>query len=427
MWKIQAEYIDELLNLKHSAENNDSNQNLSNSIGDSNMNTLIPYYRPLHSHRRILGKPIVFMRRVIRRLLRFLVEPITEEQSVFNASATALLNEMNSNICNIRNELSSTKSELSSNKDALWNQINNIWNSLGNTGNELSSLTKHLDNEKASLGTLIHEMYSHLDHSEMHVIRALKDYVTSNTAANISTSVKQDKSDVHSSDIDAYSSMDYFNFENHFRGTRHNIKKMLAVYLPFFEGKSKVIDLGCGRGEFLELLKKNNIDCIGVDLYDEFIMYCRMKGLDVVCEDVNQYLRGLDDESVDGIFSAHLVEHLKIEELLALYKRSFEVLKPGGCIVIETPNPTCLGIYYNWFYADPSHVKPVHPKTQEYFLKESGFNSIEILYTDSSKLDYRLPLLHGENISNLNQFNDGMNHLSDILFGSMDYAVIAKK
>ena len=102
-------------------------------------------------------------------------------------------------------------------------------------------------------------------------------------------------------------------------------------------------------------------------------------------------------------------------------------MESGSYLVIETPNPTSLAIYTHAFYVDPSHVKPVHPLTMEYFLQKAGFKNIKIIYTDTSKINCHIPALRGEGIENLDEFNDVMSDVSSTLFGSQDYAIIARK
>lgn len=218
-----------------------------------------------------------------------------------------------------------------------------------------------------------------------------------------------------------YESIDYFDFENHFRGSIDSIKKAQSAYLPYFSGKKNVIDIGCGRGEFLSLMKDNNIPAQGVDIYEPYADYCNMKGLKAFCGDGTEYLSKL--ENVDGIFVGQVVEHLKTHEIIRLCNTAYEKLEEGGCIIIETPNPTSLAIYTNAFYIDPSHIKPVHPLTMRYYLEKSGFRNIEIIYTENSRPPYSIPELSGGS----EEFNSAMKQVSDILYGSQDYAIVAVK
>ena len=114
----------------------------------------------------------------------------------------------------------------------------------------------------------------------------------------------------------AYTSIDYFDFENHFRGDRNLIKERQKKYLPYFKDCVSVVDIGCGRGEFLQLLKENGVNATGVDTYDEFVEYCRDLGLQAVCDDGNHYLAAADH--TDGIFVGQVVEHMTTEQILSL-------------------------------------------------------------------------------------------------------------
>lgn len=224
---------------------------------------------------------------------------------------------------------------------------------------------------------------------------------------------------------EAYNAIDYFDFENHFRGSREVIKQRQKQYLSYFSECKNVIDIGCGRGEFLELLKENDIKATGVDTYDEFVEYCKERGLSAVCDDGSHYLKSVD--STDGIFIGQVVEHLKEYQIVDLCNTAFEKMKSGSYLIIETPNPTSLAIYTHAFYVDPSHVKPVHPLTMEYFLQKAGFKDIKIIYTENSRVEMDIPELHGAGIENLETFNEVMKQVSSMLFGSQDYAIIARK
>lgn len=211
-----------------------------------------------------------------------------------------------------------------------------------------------------------------------------------------------------------YSAIDYFDFENHFRGSIAHIKEAQRLYLPYFEGKQKVLDIGCGRGEFLSLMQEHGIAAHGVDVYAPYVEHCRMQGLSAECGDGIAYLQAQD--SVDGIFVGQVVEHLRTEQIIALCDAAYEKLTAGGCLVIETPNPTSLAIYTGAFYIDPSHQKPVHPLTMRYFLEKAGFTQIEIRYPEQSKPAVEL---HSEDTD--------VRKMAEILYGAQDYAVIAVK
>ena len=218
-----------------------------------------------------------------------------------------------------------------------------------------------------------------------------------------------------------YDNIDYFDFENHFRGSIEHIKNAQRMYLPYFRDKRHVLDIGCGRGEFLTLLKEEGIPAEGVDVYAPYIDYCTMQGLKAHCGDGIGYLAGA--EGVDGIFVGQVIEHLKTEQIVELCRTAFEKLPEGGCIILETPNPTSLSIYTNAFYLDPSHVKPVHPLTVQYLLEKAGFTKTEIVYPEGSRPPQKIPALPDAP----EDFNNAMQTLSETMYGAQDYAVIAMK
>ena len=219
---------------------------------------------------------------------------------------------------------------------------------------------------------------------------------------------------------DEYSGIDYFRFENYFRGSRETVKQRQEIYLEYFRNCRSILDIGCGRGEFLELMRDNGLSAVGVDTYPDFAEYCCSLGLNAVCDDGIGYLSRI--ESVDGIFVGQVVEHLTVDQIINLIETAYSKLSDDGVIIMETPNPQSLSIYVNAFYIDPSHVKPVHPETLKYLLKNAGFSSIETVFTESSKPDITIPPLKNEE-----EFNTAMATVQNMLFGSQDYAVIARK
>lgn len=226
---------------------------------------------------------------------------------------------------------------------------------------------------------------------------------------------------------EGYGIIDYFDFEDHFRGSREHIKSVQEQYLPYFEGRKRVADLGCGRGEFLELLKENEIGAIGADFYQEFADYCVERNLQVECGDAIEFLR--KQEALDGIFVGQVIEHLTTKQVIEICNLAYEKLEEGSYLILETPNPTALSIFTHAFYIDPSHEKPVHPLTMEYFLQKAGFakDKISIKYSDISKLPTQIPALKADNIENIDDYNAAMQEVSETLFGSQDYAIIAQR
>ena len=226
-----------------------------------------------------------------------------------------------------------------------------------------------------------------------------------------------------------YGDMDYLDFENHFRGAEEAIKERQSIYLPFFQNQANVLDIGCGRGEMLSLLKDNDIRAKGIDIFPEYATLCKSYGLDVVAGDGISYLEQSKEE-FGGIFVGQVVEHITIDQIVRLCNAAYDKLKNGASIIIETPNPLTLSTYTNAFYVDPSHQKPVHPLTIMYLLEKAGFEKrqIRMVQPKCSSSDRSLKALELDGVDgNLAEFNQSLQELSNHLYGPQDYAIIATK
>jgi O-antigen chain-terminating methyltransferase len=224
----------------------------------------------------------------------------------------------------------------------------------------------------------------------------------------------------------------YFLFEERFRGSRDDIKQRQLAFLPYFEKCSRVLDIGCGRGEFLEILKDHAIGGIGVDSDPDMVAYCRSRQLNVEHSDALVYLETLEDKSLDGIFIDQVVEHLEPGYLIRLLALCHQKMKFGYHIVVETVNPLSFVSFVN-FYIDMTHKRPVHPETLQYIISASGFRECEKKFFSPVSDEGRLKTI--ENISlldeagqkNVEVYNHNTELLNTVLFGAQDYAVIGKK
>jgi SAM-dependent methyltransferase len=187
--------------------------------------------------------------------------------------------------------------------------------------------------------------------------------------------------------LDAYK---YVAFEDQFRGSQETIRARLESYLPYFERASDVLDVGCGRGEFLDLLKARRITARGLDLNHEMVEVCRARGLDVTEADAVGYLENVTDGSLGGLIAVQVVEHLQPGYLLRFLELAFHKLRPGAPIVLETLNPACWTAFFDSFIRDITHVWPMHPDTLRYLVLASGFSSARIEYRSPVAPDDRL-------------------------------------
>jgi 2-polyprenyl-3-methyl-5-hydroxy-6-metoxy-1,4-benzoquinol methylase len=173
---------------------------------------------------------------------------------------------------------------------------------------------------------------------------------------------------------------DYFMFEQRFRGDMTEIKQRQESYVDFFRGRRNVVDLGCGRGEFVELLSEQGIPATGIDMNEEMIESCQARGLKVVLAGLFEYLESRPDRSIGGIFSAQVVEHLSSNQIMRLVELCGTKLEAGGIVVVETINANCLYALGN-FYLDPTHVKPVPCNLLQFMFEQAGFEIRETRFS----------------------------------------------
>jgi O-antigen chain-terminating methyltransferase len=210
----------------------------------------------------------------------------------------------------------------------------------------------------------------------------------------------------------------YRAFEERLRGSRELIKGRLRAYLPFVEPLLAIypavaaVDLGCGRGEWVELLAETGFIPVGVDLDGGMLDACLKLGLPVVQGDAIGYLCALSDESQAVVSAFHVVEHIAFDQLRTLVGEALRVLKPGGLLIMETPNPENIVVATTNFYLDPTHQRPIPPELLAFVAEYSGFARVKTL-----RLQEATELLRRQDIS-----------LHDVMAGaSPDYAVVAQK
>ena len=223
----------------------------------------------------------------------------------------------------------------------------------------------------------------------------------------------------HASDaIDAF----YVAFEDAFRGDRADIRDGLLHYLADLDAAGTVgaatplLDLGCGRGEWLELLRERDVPAAGVDLNKVAVEQCRASGLKVTHDDAIAHLSHIADSSLGAVSAFHIIEHLPFDRLLELLQTSCRKLVPGGVLLLETPNPENILVGSHTFYHDPTHRNPLTPTSSAFFVRYSGFTDPEIRrlhpYPDSARVIGDDPLTARVN-----------GHLC----GPQDFALIARK
>ena len=212
----------------------------------------------------------------------------------------------------------------------------------------------------------------------------------------------------------------YKSFEDNFRGTKQEIKNRLKIYLPFLENISlnkediSILDIGSGRGEWLELLKENGYKAKGIDLNKDMVQECKNLSLDVEIAEAISYLKSLEEDSISLISGFHIIEHLEsFDDVLELLTQSHRALKSNGMIIFETPNTRNILVGASDFYLDPSHQKPLHPMTMKFFAQKSGFRDAQSLvikdgrFSDIDEIDFH--------------------YIDDYVYTGRDYAIVGTK
>jgi SAM-dependent methyltransferase/exonuclease VII small subunit len=274
----------------------------------------------------------------------------------------------------------------------------------------LSSLIEGYTQKIDSLESLTHK----IDTKAVELKHSLSEYQRSNISGNTATvTVNKTVSDNHS--LDGF----YKLFEDKFRGSEQDIKLRVAEYKPLFTSlsvknkKLPVIDLGCGRGEFLAFAKENKLKAVGIDMNYEMVNRANSLGYEAYETDAISYISKQKTNSIAAITGFHIVEHIPFESLMLLFEECYRVIAPGGFVLFETPNPKNIIVGTNNFYIDPSHIKPVPSELLAFSLESVGFES-EIRPTHPQR-------------KKISHTDKEVASLMTLVYGPQDYAVIARK
>jgi O-antigen chain-terminating methyltransferase len=378
------------------------------------------------SHRRLLGPVVVLLKRILRKLLT----PILDRQVAYNAAAAAAIGRLDRRLNQERLAMERRLRELgTATLEAQRAQRT-----------EMVEAQRQLHEEVLAVESRV------LDAAIAHSQGALRQssQATMNRIAAVERRLRRlvhmleigalDRGPAVSAGTDLTPpvpqplepEIDYAGFEDHFRGSEEDIKARQRIYLPYFRGRADVLDIGCGRGEFLELLREDGIAARGVDLDLDMVLQCRDKHLDVAMADAFIYLEALADDSLGGVFAAQVIEHLPARRIAALVKLCHRKLAPGAALILETPNPTCLMVFADTFYRDFSHVQPLHPETMRFLLETTGFQAVEVRFSGSVDDAMKIPRLDVLG-TGIERFNAAIERLNALLFGFLDYAVIGRK
>lgn len=226
----------------------------------------------------------------------------------------------------------------------------------------------------------------------------------------------------------------YVLFENRFRGSENEIRERLSFYVPYLKNlPGDVLEIGCGRGEFLSLLNESGVKASGIDLDKAMVEIAVSKGFKAYYSEALAHLRSQPDDSLGAVIAIQVIEHLTLSQNEALLSEAYRVLKKGGKIIFETINPKSVLAFVSNYARDRSHVFPQHPDTVRYSLTQAGFKNAQISYLseipESEKLlkielNAKYTQLTEEFVSSYNQ---NVAKINELLYGAQDYCVIGEK
>jgi O-antigen chain-terminating methyltransferase len=400
------------------------------------------------SHRPHLGKLLVKGRQLVNGEVRRYVDPMISRQVEFNTTAARILSKISQQCNNLDIKVSDLgenfSQKLTQEKEELSQKLTQEKEELSQKlTQEKEELSQKLTQEKEELSQRITREQIEITESVQKKIDSSVQNVFSEFDKNLGIQIGLVKSlenrmhrgisqnDVPTIPIEILN-LNYVQFEDRFRGSRIEIKQRQKEFLLYFEKCTHVLDIGCGRGEFLELLAEHKIGGIGVDIDEDMVAYCKSKQLNAELGDAGSYLEKLDDNSLDGIFIDQVIEHLEPAYLIRLLALCHQKLKTGYYIVVETVNPLSFVSFVN-FYIDLSHVRPVHPETLQYLISAAGFSECEKKFLSLPPEDLRLKKMIAPSQSNEEEqtrieiYNHNIEILNTILFGAQDYVIIGKK
>lgn len=354
---------------------------------------------PLRSHRGLMGKLLVLAKRLLRPFVRTPQNDLWERQRIFNL---ILLEHLQG-----REELDLAR---------------RLGNLEGRLPERIAGVLRHNDALFARLDQKV-DLYRRQ-------AAALSERL-GGALAVVETSASGAPGDL-SALTSVVSEVGYLELERRFRGTEEEIGQRLQPYLERLEGRGEVLDLGCGRGESLALLTGHGLVARGVDASASMVAHCRKRGLDAEEGDLFEVLAALPAGGLGGVVSFHVIEHLPAESLDRLVRLAWRALKPGGLLILETPNPLSLVVAARNFWLDPTHRRPIHPESLKLSYRLAGFDPVEQLDLRLFPIEQRLPEVALASLpeaqrrlaDDINRLRD---RLDDLLFGYQDYAVIGEK
>jgi O-antigen chain-terminating methyltransferase len=293
----------------------------------------------------------------------------------------------------------------------------------------LQTITVYVDSKDRSVGGL--ELRQRLALAEQRILGLKRDIEarTASTPQAHDVPATGRKPEAFSGSVD---SPTYVEFEHRFRGTERDVRSRVEEYLPLLTSTADIVDIGCGRGELLDVLKERGISARGVDVNQAMVALCRSRGLDVEQGDAVGYLQKQSDGRIGGLVAIQVVEHFEPSYLLRFLETAFHKMRPGAPLILETINPACWMAFFETYIRDLTHQRPLHPETLRYLVQAGGFSNVDVQFRRPVEAGDRLQRVvadsHAQAAAALAAaINDHADKLNARLFSSMDYVVVARR
>jgi len=360
------------------------------------------------SHRKVVGEAITYAKKLVHQL----ITPVLERQSAYNAVNTRLM----SYLCD---RVERMEGQVASALDALRAEETSFLDALRETViGQLETLRQQQASALQALRAEVASQNRERRAQERHMALLVEE-----TRKHLSSRLPSDPlpalDDTAKRTLDAF----FAAFDERFRGRREEVKLRLRVYLSMLQetkvqtGTGPIVDLGCGRGEWLELLQEEGFQASGVDQNHILVQECVGAGLDVFEGDLLTYLCSLPDQTIAGVTGFHIIEHLSFETLLKVFDETIRVLRPGGVAIFETPNPQNVLVSSQEFYIDPTHRNPLPSVLVKFIAEVKGLERVELLPLHPFPDAHRV----GEgDLEVTKRFNE-------LFYGARDYAMIGWK
>jgi SAM-dependent methyltransferase len=333
--------------------------------------------RPLERRPGLRGAVLYPVKKVLRRLMRFYVEPFAADQRAFNDAALKLL-------------------------DELFEEVDLVFSHLDGVERELA--------HRREEARRVEELEERLTRVERR----------RDSAAPAATVAAQPA---------AEALPDYFAFESRMRGRSDEIRERQRAYVEDFRDAAPVLDLGCGRGELVGLLREAGVEASGVDADADMVSYAQGEGLPVEQADLLAHLETVEGGSLGGVFLGQVVEHLPPPALVRLFELAAAKLRPGGLLVAETINPLS-PLALRYYFADLTHAQPLVPETLELLARQAGFGKTELRYLNEPPPEERLRVVELPDEEAFDAAREALaanvRRLNEVLFAPLDYALVAR-